>query len=111
MAVYFQRTPLRASTYRGLQVGSLVVGVASGLFAAALSASWGGLILVPAIWFILLYSLRVWYAEPAIDEWDKIPREVRIAMLNARHAAALQLGEYDRDRDVRKLWRTILFGR
>lgn len=67
-----------------------------------------GLIVAPLTWLILFKSLQMWQPEPAIDEWDKFPKEVRIAMLQAVHPAALQLARYDRDTEVQGLWRRTL---
>ena len=68
--------------------------------------------MAPLAWFILFYSLQVWYPEPAIDEWDKVPRGVRLEMVSVGHPAAFTLGKYDRDPEIRKLWnRTLRVGK
>jgi len=103
---------MRASTFRGLQIGIWVIGGVAALITAIAMRHFGGLIAAPFAWFILFYSLQVWYAEPALDEWDKIPTDVRMHMVRVGHPAAFTLAQYDRDPSIRKLWfKTLRVGK
>ena len=107
MAISFQRSPLRAATYRALQIGVWSVGTLAGVITAIAAASWGGLILAPLLWFSLFYGLQVYYPEPALDEWDSLPKATRIALLDAFHPGAMKLAEHDKDPEVRRHLRAM----
>ncbi|MDP9696129.1 UNVERIFIED_ORG: hypothetical protein J2X79_003708 [Arthrobacter globiformis] len=111
MGVLVQRTPVRAATYRGVRTAIWVISCGAGLVTAIATASFGGLILAPMLLFCLLYACQVYYPEPALDEWDKIPRIDRIAMIKAWHPAAIQLGRYDRDWEIKTIWSRTMRGK
>lgn len=111
MAVRVQRTPMRASTHRGITRAILILGGIAGVLTAIIISNVAGLLVAPAAWFIFLNALQVWYPEPAIDEWDKLPRHVRVAMVKDAHPAALALGGHDRDLEIRRLWTRRIRGR
>ena len=107
-----QRTPIRASTSRALRIGVFVMGAVAAIIAVAATQHWGGLIAAPIAWFILLYSLTVYVPEPALDDWDKIPRDVRLQMVRIGHPAAFTLAQYDRDPEIKRLWwKTLRVGK
>lgn len=111
MGVLIQRTPLRTSTYRGGRTAIWIICCVAGLVTAIATANFGGLILAPMLLFCLLNAYQVWYPEPALDEWDKIPRSDRIAMIKAWHPAAMQLGRYDRDWEIKTVWSRMMRGK
>ena len=108
MAIRVQRTPMRASTFRGLQIGIWVSGAVAGAGTALVFGNLALLLVAPMVWFILFSSIQLWYAEPALDEWDKVPAKVRMEMVRVGHPAAFTLAQYDRDPDVRRLWQKTL---
>lgn len=111
MGILIQRTPVRTSTYRGVRTAIWVISCGAGLIAAIATASFGGLILAPGLLISLLYGYQVYYPEPALDEWDKIPRSDRIAMIKDWHPAAMQLGRYDRDWEIKTVWSRTMRGK
>ncbi|NUU30131.1 hypothetical protein [Arthrobacter sp. C9C5] len=111
MGVLIQRTPMRTSTYRGVRTAIWVTSCGAGLITAIAMASFGGLILAPMLLFALLYAYQVYYPEPALDAWDRIPSSDRIAMIKAWHPAAMELGRYDRDWEIKKVWSRTMRGK
>lgn len=111
MGVLIDRTPVRAATYRGVCTAIWVISCGAGLVTSIATASFGGLILAPMLLFWFLNVWQVYYPEPALDEWDKIPRIDRIALIKACHPAAMQLGEYDRDWEIKRIWSRTMRGK
>jgi hypothetical protein len=104
MAVRFQSEPIRASTFRVIQIVIIVLAVVIGIVVTVATQHALGLLAAPVAWFILANASQVWHAEPALDEWDKLPLEVRLELVGAGNPAAWALAKHDRDAEVRKLW-------
>jgi len=108
MSVLIARTPVRVATYRVLQIGALCVGAIAAVVTAIATGSLSYLLLAPVIWFALFYGLREYYPEPALDEWDSLPKATRIALLDTLDPAAVQLAAHDKDSEVRRYHRAML---
>lgn len=66
-----------------------------------------GVFAAPIAWFIGFYSSSVYYPEPALDEWDKLPKETRIGLIRAGNSQAWHLASFDKDMEVRGLPRKL----
>ena len=108
MAVSVQRTPIRVSTYQTIRKVIWFGGAAIGAIAAVGFGEWTGLFAALPAWLIAFYVFSLQYPEPALDEWDKIPKEQRLAMVKMMHPSAMQLAEYDRDREVKEAWHAAM---
>lgn len=111
MGVLVQRTPMRTSTYRGVRTAIWVTSCGAGLITAIAMGSFQGLGLAPMLLIVLLNPYRLYYPEPALDEWDKIPRSDRISLIKGWHPAAMELGRYDRDWEIKKVWSRTMRGK
>lgn len=109
MSVLVARQPVRVATYRALQIGVWCVGAIAAVVTAIATGSWSLLLLAPFLWFGLFYGLRGnYYPEPALDEWDSLPKATRIALVDTLHPAAVQLAAHDKDSEVRRNHRAML---